>query len=380
MYGMGCEGAPWQQIATGEAHATEAMIGGIPLLLQWQKTGPESCTARAPGWFLKIRERSEVSDKVPRVTLQAQGTHWATGRAIGGALDDFEGMLTGGILGAPRKPGRTDLCADIWIMDGDPPALDFVEIVTRSPIEHWKTHLRKSDEIFRLLRDGAGHSTRYIGARARLQVRCYRKDIHFQGSTAAAFADMWRALGWDGTGAILRVEFEVHREWMRSHAMDGRRLSDFTLDEWERALPALWPSILDAVSFRPGVIEQICRRTESDLWRAIRAEPFEAKPPDRASLRAAEIRADERELLARINRAVWSGQEAFGDELTAEALRVARAPPGELANVREAWQQRSRWAGHKERKEHDRENRRRSEEEAEREAGPRHWQAERWND
>jgi len=368
MYGICCDGAPWQQIEKGEPYAREEMIAGFPLLLQWQAAGPGSCSARAPGWFVKIRERTECSDTVPRVSLQAQGTHWATGRALGSAIDGFEGLLTGGIMGAPRKPGRTDFCADVWVKDGDPPAIDFVDSVTQSPIDHWKTHLRKSDQIFRMLRDGHGQSTRYIGARARLQVRCYRKDIHFQGSTAAAFADMWRALGWDETGAILRVEFELHREWMRSHSLNGRRLSDLSLDEWENALPALWPELLHAVSFRPGENDQACRRDESRLWSAIRSEPFEGKQPDRASLRAAEIRADEKQLLDRINRAVWSGQEAFGDALTAEALTVARSPPPEMAPAHEAWQQRSRWTGHKERTEHDRTERRRSQEEGEREA------------
>jgi len=347
---------------TGSAYSETVDLAGMPLLFQWDRTGPGSATARAPGWFVKVREPAEAQGLVPRVSVQVQGTHWASGDGAGDCLQALEGYLTGGRVGCASKPGRTDFCADIWIRDGVPDAVEFVEALTRSEPEEWKTHLRKRDEIFRRLESGAGHCTRYVGARARLQVRCYRKDIAFTGSTAAAHDALWRSLGWDWTGAIVRVEFEAHRTWLREHAIGGKRLSDLSLAEWESLLPAIWIQLLDIVSWRPGSGRAV-RREESDLWKQLRAVPFEgARVAESGKLRAAEIESDENELMGRIRRAIWSGQEAFGDDLLTGIVTIARSPPADLVGARESWAHRSRWTGHNERTQDDRERRRRERE------------------
>lgn len=362
-YGIDCSDLPWGKMQLGSAYSATVDLAGLPVLFQWSRKGPASAVAMAPGWYVKIREPLECQGAVPRVSVQVQGTHWASGQAAGPALDSVEGYLTGGRVGCDRKPGRTDFCADIWIKDGSPDAVEFVDALTRSGPEEWRTHLRKQDEIFRRLESGAGHSTRYIGARARLQIRVYRKDLAFKGSTAAAHGALWRSCGWDGTGAIVRVEFEVHRQWLREHTLDGKRLSDLNLDEWQAVLPALWVQLLGLVSWCPGQEGRKSRREESGLWAVLRAFPFEGVRCDSGKLRAAEIENDEDGLIDRIRRAVWSGQEAFGDEVLGQALTVARSPPADISASRERWLDRSKWSGHKERTQDDRLRRRKEEEE-----------------
>lgn len=328
---------------------------------------------RAPGWNVAIAPlEHEVDGRLPVVSIQAQGVAWACAPDLPRCLDDLEGWLFDGVVGLLRRPGRTDLCADIWIKpgpEGEPEPGEFCDQVLGSHLESWLTKMRRTDQQWRVLRSGRGASTLYIGARARLQVRCYRKDVEFLGSTAPAFDPLWRSCGWDGTGAILRVEFEVHRAFLREHAIADLRLSKYDLDRWESSLGRVWQGLLSICSYRPGDTRKD-RRAESPLWSALRAVSFEGRPIEAGVLRGAVRAADEKALLDRVNRAVWSSEEAFGRDHSVDAVGVARAPPVDLAAERERWEKRSRWAGHKARKEkeeHDRD--RRILERAERESG-----------
>jgi hypothetical protein len=318
---------------------------------------------RCQGWAIMALEHAP--DGIPSCTIQVQGVAWAGQPDLLLALDELEGWLTGGLMGHLRKPGRTDLCADIWISDGVPDPLAFVEALTLSTLEDWRTHLRKTDQQWRIVKDGRGLSTLYIGARARLQVRIYRKDSEFRGSTAPAFVPLWTSLGWDGTGAIVRVEFEIHRAWLRDHRVGHRRLSQLTFAEWEKMLPGIWLSVLDLISFCPGDGRK-ARRPESALWTALRVAPFEGRACDPVVVRSAVRERNEDDLHDRLNRSIWASQEAFGDRVVGQMICVARAPPPELASEKMDWKKRSPWANHLTRKEKEEDVRKHGREEAER--------------
>jgi hypothetical protein len=181
-------------------------------------------------------------------------------------------------------------------------------------------------------------------------IRAYRKDVAFEGNTADAYAAMWATRGYDGTGAVLRIEAEIHRDWFRKHGSkeSGILISEMSWDQYTAHLRTLWITILDSFSWRPGGIGRLDRRAESDLWVALRAEPVADVPAD---ARSAFVRIDRlgqvERLVKDVQAAAWRAQEALGDR---EANRVifsaldARASP-RLLSIRKEWAKRSRWTG-----------------------------------
>lgn len=332
-----------------EVEEIELEVGGELTRFRRLARSSSVVTWQAPGWYVKgYRERPRG---VPVASLQAQGVAWASSPELGRCVDELEGWLFDGATGHIRRPGRTDLCADVWFRN-ESDALEELEQLEQLGLEAFKTHARAVDRHQRKLSNGKGERTLYIGSRARLQLRIYRKDVAFSGSTFGAFQRLWRALGWDGSGAVLRIEFEIHRTWLREHKLGAHRLSQLPLERFEELLPDLWRECLTVCSHRPGT-GRPGRRPESALWQALRAFDagrFEGRAPSGAELSSCELELEEEALGDRFVRSVWSATEGLGDKLVDELLEGARSPPPRLEQEREQWAKRSRWTGHFKRK------------------------------
>jgi len=330
------------------------------------RTAGTAIVLQTEGWYVRIdvSGRDRKPNEYP-VRIQVQGHAFANADDIETRLSAIERYLWPDDPPL-RFPSRVDIAADIWIREGSkgqPSAAELARSLHRAgrPLDalrfDWSTHTRTA-ELDARLKGRIGVETFYLGNRSRALIRCYRKDVAFEGNTAAAYAAMWSARGYDGSGAVLRIEAEIHRDYFRKHGDEksGSLISEMSWDDYTAHLRTLWISMLNTFSWRPG-IGRIDRRPESDLWLALRAEPVADVPAD---ARSAFVRIDRigqlETLVKSVQAAAWRAQEALGDR---EANRIifsaldARASP-RLLSIRKEWAKRSRWTGfHKRTTDHE---------------------------
>lgn len=295
-------------------------------------------------------------------TCQVHGRSFARGIDLGVFLDEIETPIFGRAMVDGRLSGRIDLAFDVWIRPGWPDWIEPIDILrslhahgnpARALAGDWKTHFRKPGLTANIV--GAERSeTFYLGSRSVLMLRIYRKDLEFDGNTKSDLVERWRARGYDGSGVVARVEFEIKREYLRTHSVRGVQLSRFHFSDWPLMIEILANSLTEQIAHCPDY-DPKCREAvdHSLLWLALRyhAKLSGASEPVSRYFPAPDIdRA-----LADLERAIWRAQEVAGlglAERTALAAADCAAEP--VALRRELWQEQYLWTGYHERIENER--------------------------
>lgn len=257
---------------------------------------PGSVVAQSDGWHMRLLDPSlpceEGKLKVYPVELQAQGRAWAGGIDLEDALESFEAAAS--LQGAKRIPGRVDLCADVWIQDGEPSAEELYNTIVSDgslslAAQSWATRAKRSQlqdtspDLATRFVGGARKSpiTQYIGSRKGIQLVVYQKSADFAGNTADALHGLWRSRGWDGTGIVVRFEFAVSRDvvrrtnWPLVDDETGECLkaegSEIDLAGLRENLGALWVTCLRRFRWCPwdGKTHAVRNREPAPLWRAL---------------------------------------------------------------------------------------------------------------
>jgi len=328
---------------------------GVP----WQiRTSGLAVVLQREGFYVRldVSGRDPKSNEYP-VRIQVQGQAFAHAEDMEARLSEIERYLWPNDPPV-RFPGRVDIAADIWISDGDPEAAWLARSLHRqgSPMEavlaDWATHARNV-ELDARIKGRIGSETFYLGNRSLALLRAYRKDIAFEGNTAEAYKSLWASQGYDGSGAVLRIEAEIHRAFFRKHGdpKSGILISELDWTDYGRNLRTLWLSVLDSFSWRPETpngSDRKSRRSESPLWQILRSEPVKDVPTEVHDrfVRIDRLGKIER-LIKDVQAASWRAQEALGDSeanwIICSALD-ARASP-QLSSIRSEWAKRSRWTG-----------------------------------
>jgi hypothetical protein len=174
--------------------------------------------------------------------------------------------------------------------------------------------------------------TIYFGSQP-LLARLYVKDKHW-GESAGALQATLAELGWNGADRVVRMEFEMHRAWLRDQKFDDVRGHTLTLDELLGTMPLIARRLAVRYRHTEGAAKvPAYRRPTSRYWCAVvdGLEQFAATRPEVARSPFKLLRSVKRG--RRIEAAAERGAralvviEAAGDEhgrelATHEALRV----------------------------------------------------------
>jgi hypothetical protein len=291
-------------------------------------------------------------------TVQIQGSAFARGLELETGLDEIETAIFGEVCPSYRRLGRVDLAFDVWIREGRQfTALELARAIHRwgraseALARDWKTHIRKPGIDSKIV--GAELiETFYLGSRSVAMMRAYRKDIEFEGNTAIYLKPAWRARGWDETGVVLRIEFEIKREYVRTHALpNGKPLTSLKWDDWTRALGAILNTLVSTVVHCPNYDPEHAERAESSqLWRLLQTyASFTARAGERLTRFYAE--PDEVETALDLERAIWRAAEVLGESEANRLISGALAPAVPRARARRAnWENNYLWVGYHEKR------------------------------
>lgn len=305
-------------------------------------------------------------------TVQVQGSAFSRGVLLSEALDEIEVAIFRETRPERRRMGRTDLAFDIWIREGEPfEPLELLRAIHRwgngSEAHHrdWKTHLRAVAVDAKIV-GGQPVETFYLGSRSVAMLRCYRKDVEFEGNTALHLGPVWRLGGYDGSGVVLRLEFEIKREYLRTHALpNGVPLVSLGWENWEHVCNALLGTLVDTVVHCPEYDPDHPDRAQTSMiWYLLQAYSAFARPAPRCVRFYAE--PDEIETALALERAVWRAQEVLGTEEANRLIDSASAPTVPRVGARRAnWENGYLWTGYHDRRVYDA----RREEQARRQGG-----------
>lgn len=297
-------------------------------------------------------------------TIQIQGAAWSRGIDLQTALSEIEPVIFGQEIPGRRILGRVDIAFDIWIKDGRPPALDIARGLHRwgqagmALDRDWKTHLRKPAIDCKIIgREFV--ETFYLGSRSVAMVRIYRKDLEYDGNTAIYLRPQWELSGWNDTGVVLRVEFEIKREYIRTHATDdGRPLSSLKYCDWYQAYNAIATQFVNTVVHSPCYDKKHPERSApSILWKLLIDTAARYMPGPTLNRFYAEPNIERARMDA--ERAVWRIQELLGTTEAARVLENAFQPTRpDVLFRRGHWQAGYLWTGHQERLKYEREEER----------------------
>lgn len=341
---------------------------------------------RFPPWYEPDDDGKRKGPKNYPVEVQFQGVFFGAGlsahmaealSAIEDAIDvriwsrNRDGVDYRDVTDAERIPARMDLCADVWFqdMDGMTAIQAYKALVCRGArdviqdtyvcrakkgevrarlVEQSNARKPTSNDV-RVISDARNNITIYIGSM--IQMRIYRKDADFEGNTKNLLYDEWRASGWDGTGVVARVEFQISRAAMRLRqfvASDGTLFDgkNISLSSLHRFVESFWLYCLQAYRHCPpyeGMPTKRSRRKESAVWTLLRENP----PKLESIQKIAEIKYATREfdvecLLDRTLTGLIGVQEAFGVKKPWELVELAES---DVALVEEK-RRKSKWRGY----------------------------------
>lgn len=269
---------------------------------------------------LNPRAERSPSDRTTPVSLSLEGTAWASGEGLS-IIDMVERCL--GLEREHAVAGRQDLFADVWfppstgnlhrsaVADGD------VSIVR----EHWVTRSRRHELDVRIV---GGHETPtlYLGSRSSgHMLRVYRKDVDYDGNTARLYHDRWTRAGWDGTGVVLRFEWEISREKLRHEIVGGVRGDTASLDWIIDHRSDLWQWCLDCHRWVPPAGIKTAKRRANRVWERLRDVDWSDDRPKKLPLALDRERLKQRSL-----RTLACLREACGDGAVETAAWSALNP------------------------------------------------------
>lgn len=250
------------------------------------------CVFNGHGAYVKILppELSNPAHGQYPVMLSVQGHGCSTAHDGLEAVDAFMSALVSAVYPEEQaiearenlKLGRVDLFCDVEIIpdpDSKTTAQDWLETEVYAHGAIDDAAARFSTRAHASSRNMTGSPqarTLYIGGDPRLRI--YPKSRKFKKNTDLPLVkERWSAAGWQGKNEVLRVEFKVTRDWIRSQTIR-------TPDADTLAGPLIWgavrpwlPVIFLALLGRCRHTERVSKRSklrtrdDSDLWKACKA-------------------------------------------------------------------------------------------------------------
>ena len=288
--------------------------------------------------------------------IQIQGSAFAQGIDVEETLDTIESILFGEVLTNERQIGRTDFAVDCWVkeikditINGQTQkridnqydsecifaGLNRFGNALKTAKRDFDTRLGKATITVKLI-GGKETPTFYLGDRTRLMMRIYRKDVEYEGNTKRLIERTWRDKGFDSTGIVIRVEFEIKRKWLREFVSPDEKNGKGISYNWFKSnYASIFTKCLDSVKHKPGK-----ENGESVLWRHIRARLRECETIGRQRLEP-----DLNRVRHDFRISIWRAIELLGKteskELFEMCLQVSDIP--HLERIRKKWLRSFQW-------------------------------------
>ncbi|OGO03084.1 MAG: hypothetical protein A2Y72_03330 [Chloroflexi bacterium RBG_13_53_26] len=352
----------------------EVEVSGVIVKMQiyvWKN----STVLSGDGWYVRVQDPAtaeEVDNPIKQypIEVQARGHAWAGGVDFLRAMQDWERIFRIDATDADRIPGRIDLCADVWIRDGEPSANEIYRLLIAGGDiglipEVWSLRARRmqTEKLVPIKVVGSTGllPTCYIGSRSGLQLSIYEKTQDFEGNTRALIEGEWLHAGWvRGDGVVARFEFRCSREWIREQQWsvisgDGEIVyqegGTAKLKEVWDCIPDIWRTCLDRFRLCPwdGTTGATRHRTEAPLWSELRrrAPEFFGHGWGRGLI-AVKRGFDVETLRERVYRGLVNLECAVGRKAATSVFLES----GQDTPERREYLEKTPWAGFKERWEH----------------------------